>query len=189
MNWFISFNTHAFIKSNRYTEKLLHSESMQTGIVLYPPRFFSFVLFSFLSLSLSLSLSRFRLFSNPPPHRKSAEIRGKREPPRRLHCRRYSRISFFFSFFCSDFCLINTRIEDRAAEKRTADIAAAPTRTRRRDDENFPLDTASPMRCSAVARQDRMLIPLAVSRDRKFERDWVRVWPFPKMFAMNNKKD
>jgi len=155
MNWFISFNTHAFIKSNRYTEKLLRSESMQTGIVLY------LVLFLSLSLSLSLFLSfshslfsfsllRLHLFNNPPPH-KSAEIRGERDPPRRLHCRWYSDREFpSFFFFFSGFCLINTRIEDKVAEKRTADIATTPTRAWRRDDENFPLDTAPPMRYFAV---------------------------------------
>lgn len=116
MNWFISFNVHAFIKSNRYTEKLLHGESMQAGIV-YLLRSLSF--FPFLSHSLLFSsFSLLRLFNNPPPRRKSAEIRGEHEPPRRLHCRWYSDQEFhsFFSVFCSDFCLINMRMEGKAAE-------------------------------------------------------------------------
>lgn len=118
MNWFISFNTHAFIKSNRYTEKLLHGESMQMGIVLYLilspsfspsfflsfSRFFFFSSFSFLYLIINhriVNPSKFEANASRLEDYTATGIRIK---------------NFLLSFFCFNFCLINTRMEDKAAE-------------------------------------------------------------------------
>jgi len=125
MNWFISFNTHAFIKSNWYTEKLLHSESMQAGIVLYPHSLslsFSFSLLLspllFLSLSLSLSLSLFSVYLiihhrvvNPPKF-EANESRLEDYTAAGIRIGNF----LFLLYFCSDFCLINTRMEGKAVE-------------------------------------------------------------------------
>lgn len=98
-----------------------------------------------------------------------------------------SSLLFYFFPFCSDFCLINTCMEDKAAETCRRYIAIAPTKAKRRWEFSIG-------RCAGSheellrARRDRMLIPLGAPRPEIWT-GLVRMGvAFPKIFAMNKKK-